>query len=294
MPSRVIEFVQIWHSLSTDLPTFTLFEETHNQSKLITVRDRIPMQQDSIQRFSDRAVNYDKFRPGYPRALFEFLHEAIPIVPDIVIADIAAGTGIFTEQVARWGNRIYVVEPNPYMRSLAHRRLSGCGHCVFLDGTAEASGLPDHSIDLFVSAQAFHWFDLAKTRTEFERAGRDAPYVAVVWNLRNTRSAFEASYEAFIRTYATDYLQVSQRKMDTAEVRSFFAPSRPQYRIFGHVDSLTYPQLLGRTLSYSFLPDETSPMLPEITAALEMLFNAYQRAGKVRLSYKTRLFVGRI
>ncbi|MFB2119560.1 class I SAM-dependent methyltransferase [Parapedobacter sp. 2B3] len=252
------------------------------------------MEQDSIQRFSDRAENYDKYRPGYPQALFEFFHGAVSITPDSVIADIAAGTGIFTEQVAKWGNRIYVVEPNPYMRSMAHRRLEGCKRCVFLDGTAEASGLPDSSIDLFVSAQAFHWFDLAKTRVEFERAGRNAPYVAIVWNLRNTRSAFEASYEAFIRTYASDYLQVSQRKMDTVEVRSFFAPLRPRYRVFGHIDSLTYPQLLGRTLSYSFLPDETSSVLPEMTAALEALFRKHQRKGKVRLSYKTRLFVGQI
>ncbi|MEC3878474.1 class I SAM-dependent methyltransferase [Parapedobacter sp. 10938] len=252
------------------------------------------MQQDSIQRFSDRAENYDKFRPGYPQALIEFLRETIPITPDLGIADIAAGTGIFTELITTWGSRLYVVEPNSYMRSLAHRRLGGCERCIFLDGTAEATGLPDNSVDLFVSAQAFHWFDLAKTRAEFERAGRNAPYVAVVWNLRNTRSAFEAGYESFVRTYATDYLQVSQRKMNTADVRSFFAPLRPQYRVFRHVDSLTYPQLLGRTLSYSFLPDEASPVLPEMTAALEALFQAHQRKGKVPLSYKTRLFVGMI
>src|SRR3546814_94640 len=112
------------------------------------------MQQDSIQRFSDRAENYDKFRPGYPHALLQFLYRTLPITPDLVVADIAAGTGIFTEQVATWGNRIYVVEPNPYMRRMAHRRLAGCERCVFLDGTAEATGLPDNSVDLFVSAQA--------------------------------------------------------------------------------------------------------------------------------------------
>lgn len=252
------------------------------------------MQQDSIQRFSHRAENYDKFRPGYPQALLQFLRETIPITPNLVIADIAAGTGIFTEQVAGWGNQVYVVEPNPYMRSMAYRRLNGCEQCVFLDGTAESTGLPNDSVDLFVSAQAFHWFDLARTRTEFERVGRNAPHVAIVWNLRNTRSAFESDYEMFIRAYATDYLQVSQRKMDTADVRSFFAPSQPQYRVFGHVDSLTYRQLLGRTLSYSFLPDEASPVLPKMRAALEELFQIHQRDGKVRLSYKTRLFVGRI
>lgn len=252
------------------------------------------MQQDSIQRFSDRAENYDKFRPGYPCALLEFLHKTIGVNTDFVIADIAAGTGIFTEQVAAWGNRVYVVEPNPHMRSLAHRRLGGCDRCIFLDGTAEATGLPDGSVDLFVSAQAFHWFDLPMTRAEFERAGRSSPYVAIVWNLRRTHSTFEVAYEAFIRKYATDYLQVSQRKMDTTDVHSFFAPLRPLYRVFGHVDSLTYPQLLGRTLSYSYLPDETSSALPEMVAALKALFQTHQRKGEVRLSYKTRLFAGRI
>jgi len=280
--------------LSIDFPTFTPLEITHNQSKAYQFEIGLPMQRDSIQRFSDRAENYDKFRPDYPQALLEFLRETVPINPDSVIADIAAGTGIFTEQIADWGTRIYVVEPNPYMRSMAHRRLGECDRCVFLDGTAESTGLPDNSVDLFVSAQAFHWFDLARTRVELERAGRNAPYVAIIWNLRNTRSAFEAGYESFVRTYATDYLRVSQRKMDTAEVRSFFAPSRSQYRVFGHIDSLTYPQLLGRTLSYSFLPDETSPLLPEMKAELEVLFRKHQRQGKVRLSYKTRLFVGRI
>lgn len=252
------------------------------------------MQQDSIQRFSQRAENYDKFRPSYPQVLLHFLHEAVPITPDLVIADIAAGTGIFTEQIAAWGNRVYVVEPNPYMRGMAHRRLAMCGQCVFLEGTAETTGLPNDSVDLFVSAQAFHWFNLVKTRAEFERVGRNGPYVAIIWNLRNTRTAFEVDYEAFIRAYATDYLQVSQRKMDTAEVHSFFAPSRPQYRVFRHVDSLTYQQLLGRTLSYSFLPDEAAPVVSVMKAALEKLFQVHQRDGKVRLSYKTRLFVGRI
>ena len=252
------------------------------------------MQRDSIHRFSQRAENYDKFRPSYPYALLRFLHAAVPHTPELVIADIAAGTGIFTEQIAAWGNRIYVVEPNRYMRQLAHRRLMACGQCTFLDGTAESTGLPDDSVDLFVSAQAFHWFDLAKTRAEFERAGRNSPYVAIVWNLRNTKSAFEMGYEALIRNYATDYLAVSQRKMDAPQVRSFFASSSSLYRVFGHADWLTHEQLVGRTLSYSFLPDESSPALPDMLGALNALFQAHQRSAKVRLSYKTRLFVGRI
>lgn len=252
------------------------------------------MQQDSIRRFSYRAKNYDRFRPNYPATLIEFLRASIPLQADHVIADIAAGTGIFTQQIAAWGNPVYVVEPNRYMRQIALRRLAAFDRCIFLDGTAESTGLPDDSIDVIVSAQAFHWFDLAKTKTEFKRVGRNSLRVAIVWNLRNTYSRFEVEYEAFIRRYAVDYLNVSQRKMNTADVLSFFAPTIPVYRVFGHVDFLTHEQLRGRTCSYSFMPDERSPILPEVLDSLATLFETYQEAGEVRLSYKTRLFVGTI
>lgn len=255
---------------------------------------RLYMQQDSIKRFSYRAENYDRYRPNYPSALIGFLQTHVSLNPTHVIADIAAGTGIFTEQIADWGNTIYVVEPNMYMRHIALQRLSAHKSCIFMDGTAEATGLPDQSVDLIVSAQAFHWFDLVKTKKEFSRIGRAGIYVAVIWNLRNTDSAFEAGYEAFIRAYAEDYLNVSQRKMNTAEVLSFFAPNDPEYRIFEHVDYLTFEQLRGRTLSYSYMPDETSDTLPDVLASLTALFDTHQQDGKVRLSYKTRLFVGRL
>lgn len=252
------------------------------------------MQQDSVQRFSDRARNYDRFRPGYPHTLVRFLYEAIPVTPGVVVADIAAGTGIFTEQLVQWGNPVYVVEPNLQMRNMAYARLGGYEACVFVDGTAEATGLPGHSVDVFVVAQAFHWFDPDGVRAEFGRVGRDGACVAIVWNLRNTRSAFESGYEAFIRRHAVDYLQVSQRKLDTGDVRSFFRPKKPKYRIFEHADVLSYEQLLGRTLSYSYLPEEGSPRWSEIAPELEALFRAHQRNGYVRLSYKARLFLGRI
>ncbi|WP_257666077.1 class I SAM-dependent methyltransferase [Parapedobacter tibetensis] len=252
------------------------------------------MQQDSVKRFSYRAENYDRFRPNYPPELVDFLKEYVSLDAEHSIADIAAGTGIFTEQIADWGNTIYVVEPNMYMRHMATQRLSAFQSCIFIDGTAEETGLPDQSVDFIVSAQAFHWFNAAQAKEEFKRIGRGNPYVAVIWNLRNTDSPFEVGYETFIRTYAMDYLNVSHRQTDTAEVLAFFSPHVPEYRVFEHADFLTFEQLRGRTLSYSYMPDETSDTLKEVLDSLMALFNEYEKEGKVRLSYKTRLFIGTI
>ncbi|MFC7523874.1 class I SAM-dependent methyltransferase [Parapedobacter sp. GCM10030251] len=252
------------------------------------------MSRDSVSRFSHKAALYDRFRPHYPPELVAFLKASIAPDPGKTVADIAAGTGIFTEQIAQWGNPVFVVEPNRAMSRLARRRLSGFKNCVFVNGTAESTGLPSQSIDLIVSAQAFHWFDLTKTKAEFQRIGRHNLLVAVVWNLRNTDSSFEQAYESLIRTYGMDYLSLSQRRMDTEEVLSFFAPDSPEYRVFEHADDLTFEQLRGRMLSYSFMPGETSPVYEELLEEITKMFNLYQEDGKVRLSYKTRLFIGGI
>ncbi|WP_188746983.1 class I SAM-dependent methyltransferase [Parapedobacter defluvii] len=252
------------------------------------------MSKNSISRFSHRAMLYDRFRPHYPQELVAFLRERIDPDSGQAVADIAAGTGIFTEQIAQWGNTVFVVEPNASMRRLAHRRLAGFKNCIFVDGTAESTGLPDQSVDMVVSAQAFHWFDLTKTKAEFKRIGRDSLLVAVVWNLRNTDSLFEQEYESLVRTYGVDYLSVSQRRMATEEVLTFFAPTAPEYRIFEHADFLGFTALRGRMLSYSFMPDETSPVYEEMLEAVAALFDRHQENGKVRLSYQTRLFIGGI
>ncbi|SKB74109.1 Methyltransferase domain-containing protein [Parapedobacter luteus] len=252
------------------------------------------MARNSIDRFSSRAQNYDRFRPNYPAELVGFLRDHIGLAATHTIADIAAGTGIFTEQIAVWGNPIYVVEPNSFMRRFARRRLAAFDNCVFVDGSAESTGLNAGSVDLIVAAQAFHWFDLRKTKIEFLRIGKDSTYIAIVWNTRNSESKFEAEYEALIHHYSVDYLQVSQRKMGPPDVLAFFAPEVPTYQEFVHTDRLTFEQLQGRTLSYSYMPDEKSPVIGEMLDALAGLFNAYQEGGEVRLSYKSRLYIGKL
>lgn len=250
---------------------------------------------DSVDRFSQRAENYDKFRPHYPTGLVEFLFNHVQLQPEPVVADIAAGTGIFTEQLAIRGNPVYVVEPNAYMRAMAFQRLSELKNCTFIDGTAESTGLPDCSVDLIVSAQAFHWFDLEKTKVEFKRIGRTShPPVAIVWNIRDTDSAFEKAYEQLISNYSDDYQEVTKQQKEPDRVYSFFSPNEPEYHTFRHVNNLTFEQLLGRTLSYSYMPSSPSPRSAEVEERLADLFEAHQQDGKVTLAYTTRLFVGRI
>ena len=68
---------------------------------------------DSIERFSDRADNYAKFRPGYPEVMLRFLRNIV--APPAIVADLGSGTGILTRQLLDGGYELFAVEPNDRM-----------------------------------------------------------------------------------------------------------------------------------------------------------------------------------
>ncbi len=107
--------------------------------------------------------SYDAVRPQYPAAALEALLAAAPNQLRNV-ADIGAGTGILTRQLqdALPEATIFAVEPSAQMRGENEVQ-----HWV--DGTSEATTLPDRSIDLVVWAQSFHWVDPVASGAEAQR-----------------------------------------------------------------------------------------------------------------------------
>src|SRR5262244_761783 len=101
----------------------------------------------ATQRFSSRVDNYVRHRPGYPSAILDLLKKECGLTRDAVIADIAFGTGIFTRLLIGNGNRIFGVEPNPEMRRAGEQFLHDQPLFTSVAGTAEATTLPDHSVD---------------------------------------------------------------------------------------------------------------------------------------------------
>jgi hypothetical protein len=51
---------------------------------------------------------------------------------------------------------------------------------ISVAGTAEDTTLDDSSVDFVVAGQAFHWFDLERSRTEFARILRSDGWVVLI------------------------------------------------------------------------------------------------------------------
>ena len=134
-------------------------------------------------RFSSRADAYVRARPDYPSALFQLLSDDLSLESDPIIADVGAGTGILTGQLLARGYRVVAVEPNARMRTHAEAEFGANDRFRSVDGTAEATGLPDDSVDLAIVAQAFHWFNPAPAAIEFRRFLRPDRLTVIVWNI---------------------------------------------------------------------------------------------------------------
>ena len=94
-----------------------------------------------------------------------------------------------------------------------------------INSTAEQTTLQNESIDLITAAQAFHWFDVDKTKQEFKRILKPNGYCCLIWNERLVSSAFEKAYEKLLLDYAIDYTSVNHKNIDEKKIETFFLPN---------------------------------------------------------------------
>jgi len=246
---------------------------------------------DSTERFSSRVENYVRFRPSYPTEILASLERECGLTPDSVLADVASGTGIFTRLLLEHGNLVFGVEPNAEMRRAAEELLKPYPRFRSLSGRAEATTLPDRSVDFVAAAQAAHWFDIAGARREFARILKPQGWLVLVWNERRTEGTpFLQDYEQLLLAYGTDYDEVRHER---TEVGGFFDPHPYCERGFAYRQEFDYAGVRGRLLSSSYAPGPGHPRHQPMLDELRRIFDLRQQNGRVAFEYTTRLYYGR-
>ena len=245
----------------------------------------------STKRFSDRVDNYVLYRPGYPVSILDLLREKCGLGNTAVIADIGSGTGILSELFLQNGNRVYGVEPNDEMRAAAERQLSQYANFTSVNGTAEATTLPDNWADFVTAGQAFHWFKPEEARVEFQRILKPNGWAALIWNTRDERSRFMKGYEKLLNQYAIGYGETKQSRSHE-HIPGFFG-SEPAIGEFPNEQIFDWKGLLGRSLSSSYAPLPGHPAYEPLLAGLRQLFMEFAEDGRIRFPYITRVYYGR-
>lgn len=124
--------------------------------------------------FSTGAANYAAHRPSYPITLVDFLAD---ISPRRSLAwDCGCGSGQLSTLLAERFEHVIATDASRGQLDNATTHPSVEYRCA----CAEASGLTEGMVDLAVSAQAAHWFDLPAYYAEVRRVAAQGAVIAMV------------------------------------------------------------------------------------------------------------------
>ncbi len=237
--------------------------------------------------FTGRAENYAKSRPAYASALIDHVFDKIGMTAESIVADIGAGTGIFSRQLLERGCSVTCVEPNEDMRKKAQALLSEYKNVSFSDGNAEETRLADGSVDFITVAQAFHWFDVEKFKAESRRILRDNGKVILIWNDRDTESDFVKEQQILYKKYCPRFKGFSEgmAKHDP-RIAEYFGGGY-EYAEFDNPLYYTKEQFISRSLSSSYSIKEGDIGFESYLSDIERLFDAYAEGGMITVPNKS-------
>jgi SAM-dependent methyltransferase len=136
--------------------------------------------------FSKQAGDYAKFRPRYPRKLFEYLGS---IAPSRQLAwDCGTGNGQASVGLATAFDRVIATDASEKQIANAqpHERVE------YRAAPAESSGIASETVDLIMVAQALHWFDLDRFYDEVRRVlKKNSVLAASAYNLLRIEPAID-------------------------------------------------------------------------------------------------------
>ncbi len=240
------------------------------------------------ERFSTRAENYARYRPGYPPVIIDLLRAECQLTPASIIADIGSGTGLLATLFLSNGNRVFGVEPNREMRRTGEHFLKDYPNFTSIAATAEATTLTDGSIDFVTAGQSFHWFNPDATRIEFARILKPHGWIVLVWNERQINATpFLEAYEQLLQNFVPDYAATQHRNFDPQVLGIEMKVS-----YFKNSQLFDFGGLKGRLLSSSYAPEAGQPHHEAMLAELWRIFQIHQENGAVSFEYTTEVYYG--
>jgi len=158
--------------------------------------------------FGTAAADYESGRPTYPPDAVAWLLGPSPLR----VADVGAGTGKLTRELARQGHDVVAVDPDAGMLAALSLAVPGVPTLV---GAAEHLPLADASVDAVTFGQAWHWVEVAAASAEVARVVRPGGTLGLIWNLRDESVAWVAELgEAMGASKAESMISADEVEVD--------------------------------------------------------------------------------
>ncbi len=107
--------------------------------------------------FDDDAENYDRWRPRYPKEVYEDIGRYAELKPGTQALEIGIGTGQATEPFLKAGCEVTAVEIGPNLTAHSRKKFHDFPNLSVQNCPFEDFSGTDGCFDLIYSATAFHW-----------------------------------------------------------------------------------------------------------------------------------------
>jgi SAM-dependent methyltransferase len=212
--------------------------------------------------FGRVAGDYARFRPDYPEEAVRWLVGSSPGR----VLELGAGTGLLTRRLVALGHEVVACDPAAPMLRHLHSSVPSAAPLL---GRAEAIPLRSASVDVVVSAQAFHWFDPDRALPEIARVLRPGGVLALVWNSGDRKVPWVK------RVFELIDQPDSANLGDPVAGSDLFSPS--DSRVFRHwqqMDEESLVGFVGSTSTAATMPEEERSAL---LAEVRQLYESYDR-----------------
>jgi SAM-dependent methyltransferase len=120
--------------------------------------------------FGKTAVDYGRYRAGFPDALYDRLIMAGVVAPPCSVLDLGTGTGTLARGFANRGCAATGLDPSSDLLAEARRIDAEAGvHVQYVEGHAERLPFADSMYDVVTAGQCWHWFERSCAAAEAYR-----------------------------------------------------------------------------------------------------------------------------
>lgn len=165
---------------------------------------------DALDRFSGQANAYKKFRPSYPKALYDFLFSLSHSYE--TAWDCGTGNGQVANQLASRFEKVLASDISETQLAKAEKR----PNIEYIKFRAEQPPFANESIDLITVGQAIHWFDIPLFFKEAKRVLKPAGVMAFWgYGLVRVNPEINALIDHFYTHVVGPYWDFERRHVDS-------------------------------------------------------------------------------
>ena len=228
--------------------------------------------------FGKLAVQYDTFRPSYPKKAISFIYNTIGVKqPDIL--DLGCGTGISTRQLAKNKGLIVGYDADKQMLKVALQQNQNQSNISYRNGRAEKLPFENNSFDGVTAFIAFHWFMNKKAINEIKRVLKSHGALCIV---QPRFALFQKDFRIILEKEL--HLKILKNYKISKEIMPFLIENgfRAKKKIFESDTKYTLSEYLSLLKSYSLWNYVPVNRQKEIEELLKRHFKAKLRNGYIR------------